>query len=137
MMNKLLPCPFCGSDEPELVIDSNDYVFCWKCETKGPSGTSEYAIRKWNTRADHIPDATEKVNCPEKPDSWISVDDGLPDEGKMVVIWSPSFRSCEAEAAWAQYDYYQGGWRANHGYWYGKDTVTHWMPLPEPPEVKQ
>ena len=70
---------------------------------------------------------------------WISVNDGIPEippdkiaEGYVqiqVIVWYDKGRQC----AWFQVDtkefYDQPGW-------FGTEVggVTHWMPLPEPPE---
>ncbi len=60
--------------------------------------------------------------------SWISVKDRLPDEGKYVLVWeSQGFAYCDKLIC--------GIWNigASNG-----AIITHWMPLPEPPkEVKR
>jgi hypothetical protein len=58
-------------------------------------------------------------------DPWISVGDRLPDRGAEVLVYSECL--CE----------YYIGTVDNHGKIYtgyvSGDSVTHWMPLPEPP----
>ena len=62
---------------------------------------------------------------------WISVDNKMPSEDVTVLLW--------AQGYWAQgysVGFYQHGqWldEADHEIMQG---VTHWMPLPEPPERK-
>jgi Lar family restriction alleviation protein len=61
MTEELLPCPFCGSDEAEVVSpydgQLSDYgtVKCYKCECNGPLvdmvGGYWKPIKAWNTRA--------------------------------------------------------------------------------------
>jgi len=65
--------------------------------------------------------------------SWISVKDRLPEDGESILIFVNDSRYEPI-----QYDvcYYDGddAW-LDSGYSFGSD-VTHWMPLPEPPEMK-
>jgi hypothetical protein len=58
---------------------------------------------------------------------WISVKDRLPDGNESVLFysqmgWSIGFK---AEGYWVCY---------NHGH---LDSVTHWMPLPQPPNHQE
>lgn len=51
---KLKPCPFCGSDDVDVVSNLYTYVTCHNpsCEAYGPiCNTTEQAITAWNTRA--------------------------------------------------------------------------------------
>jgi Lar family restriction alleviation protein len=50
---EILPCPFCGSDDVE-VIDANGYaVRCGTCYGRGGSALiAEEAIASWNRRAE-------------------------------------------------------------------------------------
>ena len=61
---------------------------------------------------------------------WISVDDRLPEPWKQVLIYS-RHDFCES----AFYIGVSGKWRVtwNHEM-LDADSVTHWMPLPEPPK---
>ena len=61
---------------------------------------------------------------------WISVDDRLPEPWKRVLIYS-RYDFCES----ALYIGAPGIWRVtwNHEM-LDADSVTHWMPLPEPPK---
>ena len=56
---------------------------------------------------------------------WISVKDDIPvNEDDVLVLLDGK----NADIAW--FNGYDGTWHTN-GYYSG--TVTHWMPLPEPP----
>ena len=61
---------------------------------------------------------------------WISVDNRLPEPWKQVLIYS-LHDFCES----AVYIGVPGKWRVtwNHEM-LDADSVTHWMPLPEPPK---
>lgn len=58
--------------------------------------------------------------------AWISVEDRLPEDGVDVLTRRAVGMSVEAHCGW--------GWTED-GY-HTKWRVTHWMPLPEPPEVE-
>lgn len=51
---KLLPCPFCGTNKPNLLISGNDnFVYCKNeyCWCRTASYPNSYsAIARWNTR---------------------------------------------------------------------------------------
>lgn len=61
---------------------------------------------------------------------WISVKDGLPEEGQSVLIWDGTYMNCaeilcknDETTTWI----------------FGAcihENVTHWSPPPEPPEKK-
>lgn len=62
-------------------------------------------------------------------DMWVSVGDRLPDGDNDMLVWSLG-------------RYMDIGWYNNESFrWYTTcsddwiDGVTHWMPLPEPPEA--
>ena len=63
----------------------------------------------------------------ENPNNWISVKDRLPDESYPVL--------CVTSAGGmmiARYGHKYGSWHVS-----GSIDITHWMPLPEPSEVKK
>lgn len=52
MSEKLKNCPFCGSDDVDLVESALNYVTCNNCCAAGPDHHSSYeAVEAWNTRA--------------------------------------------------------------------------------------
>ena len=83
-----------------------------------------YGFPNTNQVADHI--IRNGVTVQE----WISVDDRLPEPWKQVLIYS-RHDFCES----AFYIGVPGKWRVawNHEM-LDDDSVTHWMPLPEPPK---
>lgn len=59
---------------------------------------------------------------------WISVDDELPSEGEVVLTWSAD-QECTS----------MGTYRHNIRAWLlvgsAREPVTHWQPLPDPPDA--
>lgn len=61
---------------------------------------------------------------------WVSVRDRLPEIGVEVLVYD-----CGFMGVWSLNKTDQGVfWEDGHGDQYSVDEVTHWMPLPEPPE---
>lgn len=54
----VLPCPFCGSDTPRLVKNSEPcFVVCGDCGAHGPLGKSQRgAVDTWNGRTGNCED---------------------------------------------------------------------------------
>jgi hypothetical protein len=61
--------------------------------------------------------------------AWISVEERLPDDGDSVLIFH---KSGDMFTAW--YRTWNEDWCDYNGFLVGEDEVTHWQPLPEPPE---
>ena len=60
-------------------------------------------------------------------DKWISVENRLPRKHELVLV----FINTE------NYSFISTDCLCSSGKWYDQDTnVTHWMPLPQPPQVK-
>ncbi|HHL8792006.1 TPA: ead/Ea22-like family protein [Escherichia coli] len=68
-------------------------------------------------------------NSPVTQDGWISCSERMPDDAQWCVVNT-------------EYRYYVQCWSEGQG-WLGDDIsipecdVTHWMPLPEPPRLKE
>ncbi len=77
-------------------------------------------------------------NSPVTPDSWISCSERMPNDKQYVWCWGKSYGWTECNTFEGYYDWSRNKW------WAVTDDgeepaskVTHWMPLPEPPqEVK-
>jgi len=67
---------------------------------------------------------------------WISVTDRLPELDVPVLLWVKSYYQgkggAEIAMRWAERN---GEWWTMKA-WKLRDGFTHWMPLPDPPEVK-
>ena len=75
--------------------------------------TSDYC-KGWNDAVDALP-------------KWISVKERLPEHGSMAIAHTLHFYAV------LQWDEKCELWFSAHSV-HGKDFVTHWMPLPEPPK---
>lgn len=60
---------------------------------------------------------------------WIPVSERLPDKNGWYMVYTKNKGDIARRTNKAQF-YYQS-WHGNGGRW---DNVTHWMPLPEPPQ---
>lgn len=60
---------------------------------------------------------------------WVSVKDGLPDDGETVLTYKNGIVEVQV------YEKKRNGWISWQGNWFwSMATVSHWMPLPEPPK---
>ena len=58
---------------------------------------------------------------------WISVKDRLPEDGQIVLTCKNGI--CDIQT----YEARRNGWLCKGWFW-SMATVTHWMPLPQPPK---
>lgn len=78
----------------------------------------------------------EGRRCERFKQGWISVEDELPneDEHKLgVLVFFTTDLSGLIGKAWRL----DGRWLLEYPYVHACPKVTHWMPLPDPPEVKK
>ncbi|MBY7532451.1 ead/Ea22-like family protein [Escherichia coli] len=77
-------------------------------------------------------------NYPVTPDGWISCSERMPNDKQFVWCWGKSY-------GWTECDTFEGYYDCSRNKWWAvtdngeepASKVTHWMPLPEPPqEVK-
>ncbi|EKI1445900.1 DUF551 domain-containing protein [Escherichia coli] len=83
--------------------------------------------------------AYEAGNSPVTPESWISCSERMPNDKQYVWCWGKSY-------GWTECDTFEGYYDCSRNKWWAvtdngeepASKVTHWMPLPEPPqEVNQ
>ncbi|EFE9831346.1 DUF551 domain-containing protein [Escherichia coli] len=74
-------------------------------------------------------------NYPVTPDGWISCSERMPNDKQYVWCWGKSY-------GWTEYDTFEGYYDWSRNKWWAvtddgeepASKVTHWMPLPEPPQ---
>lgn len=74
-------------------------------------------------------------NSPVTPDGWISCSERMPDDKQYVWCWGKSYGWTECDTFEGYYDWSRNKWWTVTGD--GEEPaskVTHWMPLPEPPQ---
>ena len=116
----LLPCPFCGSDNVTIVkskfIDGLFSAGCIKCNVSTAFYVNEkFAAETWNNRAP----------------GWIPCIERMPEKDMSVLI------SAQGHRVTAYYDAVKEVFMLTEteGLFYSMSAVTHWMPLPQTPEV--
>ena len=77
-------------------------------------------------------------NSPVTPDGWISCSERMPNDKQYVWCWGKSYGWTECDTFEGYYDWSRNKWWAvTDDVEEPASKVTHWMPLPEPPqEVK-
>ena len=72
---------------------------------------------------------------------WISVDERLPEDDSAVLVYAVgnNENSCVAMTSYTHHmhGYNIEGWRSPWQYFFYERKITHWMPLPEPPEEEE
>ncbi|EKC7600980.1 DUF551 domain-containing protein, partial [Salmonella enterica] len=76
--------------------------------------------------------------APVIPDGWISCSERMPNDKDYVWCWGKSYGWTECDTFEGYYDWSRNKWWAvTDDVEEPASKVTHWMPLPEPPqEVK-
>ena len=114
---ELKPCPFCGDKKIEIIwysLHKSCSVLCTNCKADiAPCRTEEQATEAWNKRTP----------------GWISVKDRLPETRNPVLVTNEYGDFYLANCS-------SGIWTEHFREKANFISVTHWMPIPEPPEMK-
>jgi Lar family restriction alleviation protein len=122
-MTELKACPFCGSNRVSFYQDEEQheeldtttgFIWCRGCDFSSDSYLSyAIAVEKWNARA-----------------GWVSVSERLPEAGERVI---GLFGGVPWEVYWTGKKWTRN--EIDYEDWFDA-KLTHWMPLPQPPEVQ-
>ena len=75
------------------------------------------------------------LSCIGNVNRWIPCSERLPEYGLDVLVYTKSWEE-HIQVAHIQYDGIM--WELSDGeFYFSQSDVSHWMPLPEPPEVAQ
>ena len=126
-MSELKACPFCG--DSELVNSSlyEGHVFCTNCGADMHVDIWQSRPIEDGLRAELARLTAELAELREKT-RWIPVSERLPEDSGQYIC---AIRyNEEPKKTWVE----QRFWNI---FWWDMYTsiVTHWMPLPEPPEA--
>ena len=73
-------------------------------------------------------------------DKWISVKDRLPEDGQNCILYypenNPEFVSGEYDNEFNRWYYAYEEYSYRPAFNELQDGITHWMPMPDPPEDK-
>lgn len=143
---KFLPCTNIGVDGWEYWLDTQQEPedcdgYCKRGEYV-PSGVWAGVAKLLTALEMEISALRARQEQESKPlNEWISVKDRLPEEDDNYIVTACDEGCSAGEGIWYSTvvvvaEYYKGSWT-----WYdgGREyslegIVTHWMPMPEPPE---
>ena len=126
------------SDLAVLEYEKKNHTICEQCGRKSRLITEEHAHGKTFQMTYERKDASLSLSCSKLSNNWISVDDRLPEKPDMYLVcgWCqesdvPMMTTAEFVSGCGRVN----GWIPDNK-WIVCTTVTHWMPLPEPPKEK-
>lgn len=106
-----------------------------RAEFTGNFNGGYYTVAEIKALIDTAPTLDKDTNVPGK---WISVEERMPEIRHAVLVYTPHHKNI-----WAASMHEDGNWYiwspsssvSLDPRWFG--PITHWMPLPEPPEVRE
>ena len=134
-MSELKVCAYCGHEAARKELryygETETWAYCPNPDC--PMHDRTMTIKAWQTRP--IEDAllaraekAEAENATLKEERrWIPVREQMPTSGTQWVLLKNGKMDFD-------FTYIDGG---RYDWWRNGSNVTHWMPLPEPPEVTE
>jgi len=117
--HKVKTCPWCGHEAKAKVVDGETLYNCLNIDCPTGHWTP---LKAWNTRP--IEDELRaRIAELEAERRWIPVGERLPEEKQSVLALDRTGTAYHWEYSKCLSNIFVG-------------YYTHWMPLPEPPEVK-
>ena len=77
-----------------------------------------------------LQDILEEMSTLTPPNEWVRVEKRLPEKHAQVLMWSAKWKIAEAGSYYNQHFWVY----SEIGDGYIADNITHWMPLPAPPD---
>lgn len=125
-----------------------DHGYRPECECSGCKATAKICAELNNEEAEIFADGynaamqsfgnSEQLNSPVTPDGWISCSERMPDDKQYVWFFGESRGFAGRDTLEGYYDWSRNKWWAVTDI--GEEPaskVTHWMPLPEPPQEEK
>ncbi len=122
----LLPCPFCGTPDPEYDNcdhGSGQWYSCRGCPVRVKVGYNEDLKVAWNTRAQPAVLAVP---------GWRPIAEAPKDGTPIMGFWTPSDGKVKP-GCYGPTLFCDGEWVDPEDIDDGYADPTHWMPLPAPP----
>lgn len=106
--------------------------FCESFFKKNVVGIDLPLFKEAAERLEELEAELGKRTINDRPYEWISVEDRLPGTRDNVLAYDIN----DIGTIYIAF-YFDGLWRQDDIPHVGVDTITHWMPLPEPPKPKE
>lgn len=116
----LFCCPFCGGSAAFAANETDEFhqVYCSGCVIGTLFDRKDQSKADWNRRA------SGWIACAGRPPEKLNASYVVLSAGERDVAWY-------SECGWQLSD------APSEAYEAFRDAITHWMPLPEPPEVEK
>jgi hypothetical protein len=116
-------------DRSVLMQGFHEVESLWRFDPKTVEGFKAVVLPASNEPASEPPHPSA-LHAMTFSQPWISADERLPEDGERVIAYFPEETESVGEATFRLTE--ENQWLSEHGSWF---LVTHWMPLPAPPEV--
>lgn len=124
-------------------VDSSDFPTQWmpselECSIFDAQVKEIIKLRAQNEQLREAAALVAKESAELLERRWIPVTERLPEYGVRVLAFNMRAKNKYIGIWTREKDPGDGNdcWFDSAGWWYAFDEITHWMPLPEPPEVE-